>query len=115
MPYQQPRVPIGRRREKIAIQEPLTMDDGMGGETLLRWQTMSEPWAQVAALDERDKEALAALKITAKHGYHVTIPYKTGITQKHRRLVRNVPMEIHTLVDDEGRRRRLVIQCGEIQ
>lgn len=117
MPYQQPRVPIGQRREKVALQQAVTEDDGMGGQTTIRWRTIGEPWAQVTALDERTKEALAAQSITARHAYHVTIPYRTDIVvgPTLRVIVRDSTMQIHTVTDDEGRRRRLILQVGEVQ
>lgn len=115
MPYGQKRVPIGQRREKVTLQEAVTADDGMGGVTVTKWQTVGEPWAQVTALDERDKEALAAQQITAKHGYHVVVPYQSGITPALRVIVRDTTMQIHTVVDDEGKRRRLTLQVGEVQ
>lgn len=114
MPYQQRRIPIGQRRERIELQVASTSDDGMGGQ-VNSWITVGRPWAQVWALDERTKEALAAQSITARHGYHVAIPFSTAVTPKMRAIVRDSTMEIHTVVDDEGKRRRLVLQVGEVQ
>jgi SPP1 family predicted phage head-tail adaptor len=115
MAYGQKRIPIGQRREKVTIQRAVTTDDGMGGQTISKWRTVSEPWANVQALDERTKEALMAQQITARHGYHVVIPYSTEITPDLRVIVRNTTMQIHSIADDEGRRRRLFLQVGEIQ
>lgn len=117
MPYQMPRVPIGARREKVELQQAVIEDDGLGGQTLIRWRTIGEPWASVQALDERTKEALAAQSITARHGYHVTIPYRTdvSVTPSLRIIVRESTMQIHSVTDDEGRRRRLILQVGEVQ
>lgn len=117
MPYQMPRIPIGRRREKIELQEAVTEDDGLGGQTVTRWRTIGEPWAQVQALDERTKEGMAAQGITARHGYHVAIPYRTDIDVRPelRLIVRDSTMQIHTVTDDEGKRRRLILQVGEVQ
>ena len=115
MPYQRPRIPIGQRREKVLLQEAVTTGDGMGGQTIIKWRTISEPWAHVTALDERDKEALAAQQITAKHAYHVVIPYQVGIGPSLRLILRDTTMQIHTVVDDEGFRRRLTLQVGEVQ
>jgi SPP1 family predicted phage head-tail adaptor len=114
MPYQQRRIPIGRRRERIAIQRASTSGDGMGGQSNV-WTTIAEPWAQIWPLDERDKEALAAQQITAKHGYHIAIPYRADIRPTMRAIIRDTTMEIHTVSDDEMRRRRLVLQVGEVQ
>jgi SPP1 family predicted phage head-tail adaptor len=115
MPYQQPRIPIGRRRERITIQASVTTDDGLGGQTLIRWATVAEPWGQVVALDERTNEAVDGQQLTARHGYLVTIPYQSGITPRLRAIVRDSTMEIHTVSDDEGLRRRLVLQVREVQ
>ncbi len=117
MPYQMPRVPIGGRRERVELQEAVIEDDGLGGQTITRWRTIGEPWAQVTALDERTKEALSAQSITARHGYHVLIPYRTDVSVNPTRrvIVRDSTMQIHSVTDDEGRRRRLILQVGEVQ
>ena len=105
MPYGQKRIPIGSRREKVTLQVAVTSDDGMGGQAVT-WQTVAEPWAAVQALDERTKESLMAQSITARHGYHVVIPYRSGVTPQQRLIVRDTTMQIHSVVDDEGKRRR---------
>lgn len=115
MPYQGPRVPIGQRREKVQLLEAQTTDDGMGGQTVTRWKTIGEPWAAVQPLDERTKEALMGAQITARHAYHITIPYRIGLTPQMRLVWRNQTLEIHTVTDDEQRRRRLILQCAEVQ
>jgi SPP1 family predicted phage head-tail adaptor len=115
MPYQQPRIPIGRRRERITIRQRVTEDDGLGGQAALRPAIIAEPWARVEALDERSQEAMAGQQLTARHGYQVTIPYQSGITPRLIVNVRDTTMEIHTVADDEGLRRRLVLQVREVQ
>ena len=117
MPYQSPRIPIGARRERVELQEAYTEDDGLGGQTVIQWRTVAEPWAQVTALDERTKESIAAQGLTARHAYHVAMPYRTDVTVRPtlRMIVRDSTMQIHTVTDDEGRRRRLVVQVAEVQ
>jgi len=115
MGYGQVRIPIGARRERVQVQRAVTVDDGMGGQTVTKWALVAEPWAAVQPLDERDKESLKAQQITASHAYHVVIPYRTGITPKMRVVYRGKPLEIHTVVDDEQRSRRLFLQVGEVQ
>lgn len=114
MAYGQKRIPRGDFREQVTIQQSQTSDDGIGGQ-VASWATFSQPWAKVEALDERTKEALMAQQITARHGYHVVIPYRSGITPEMRIIVRDTTMQIHSVVDDEGRKRRLVLQVGEVQ
>jgi SPP1 family predicted phage head-tail adaptor len=115
MPYQSPRIPIGQRREQITIRQRVTTDDGMGGQLETGTEIVAEPWAQVIALDERTNEAMAGQQLTARHGYLVTIPYQEGITPRLIVNVRDTTMEIHTVADDEGLRRRLVLQVREVQ
>lgn len=116
MPYGQARIPIGKRRERVAIQEAvLSTSDALGGQEVIRWRTVAEPWAAVHALEERTKEGLIAQQVMARHSYHVAIPYQSGITPLLRIIVRDTTMQIHTVTDDEGRRRRLVLYVGEVQ
>lgn len=115
MPYQQPRVPIGARREKVKVQQAVTEEDGMGGQNVIRWNTIAEPWCQVTALDERDKESVEGGQLVSNHAYHIVMPYRANITPRLRIIVRDTTMEIHTVVDDDGRRKRLTLQVGEIQ
>lgn len=115
MPYGQKRVPIGHRRERVTIQVALTSDDGMGGQTVRKWKTVGEPYAKIEALDERTREALMGQAMTARHAYHVVMPYRSDLTPAHRVIVRDTTMQIHSITDDKGLRRRLVLQVGEVQ
>lgn len=117
MPYKSPRIPIGRRRERVELQEATSTDDGLGGQVISEWTTIARPWAEVTALDERTKESIAAQGLTARHAYHVAIPYRHDVSVRPelRVIVRDTTMQIHTVTDDEGRRRRQILQVGEIQ
>ena len=115
MPYQRQRVPIGQRRERIAVQRAIRVDDALGGQAVTKWRTIAEPWASVLALDERDQEGLSAEQLTARHGYHITLPYSTDITPQTRLIWREKVLSIFTVADDESRRRRLVVYAGEVQ
>lgn len=115
MPYGQSRTTIGQRREKVQLQQAIRTDDGLGGQAVTQWRTVGEPWAKVEALDERVKEQLYGDAVTARHAYHVIIPYRTDVTPELRMVVRGRAMNIHSAVDDEALGRRLVVQVGEIQ
>lgn len=115
MSYQEVRVPIGRRRERITFKRPVTSDDGLGGQVTSKYKIVSEPWAKVQALDERTNESMEGGQLTARHGYLVTIPYQSGITPRLIANIRGTTMEVHTVTDDEGLRRRLVVQLREVQ
>lgn len=113
--YRQPRVPIGKRRERITIRQRATEDDGLGGQAEMRSSIVGEPWAQVVALDERGREGVQGSQLTVGHGYYLVVPYHPDITPRMIVNVRNTTMEIHTVADDEGLRRRLVLQVREVQ
>jgi SPP1 family predicted phage head-tail adaptor len=120
MAYQSPRTPIGRRRHRIALQSLVTTDDGMGGQIPVTtdndgYLTFGEAWAAVTPLDERTKEALAAQQITARHGYFLDIKYRTDILPSHRVVWDDKTLQIHSVADDEGKKRRLILQVGEVQ
>jgi SPP1 family predicted phage head-tail adaptor len=115
MPYGAKRTSIGKRRERITIRQRVTTDDGLGGQLELRKKIVAEPWAKVEALDERTHEAVAGSQLTARHGYLLEIPYQASITPRLIVNVRGTTMEIHTVADDEGLRRRLVLHVREVQ
>lgn len=118
MPYLHKRTRIGSRRDRVNIQALATTDDGMGGKipaTALGWRTVGHASAHVEALDERTKESLAAQEITATHGYHVDIRYRTGIVPQMRLEWRDKTLEIQTAVDDTGKKERLMLLCTEVQ
>ena len=115
MPYQRARIPIGQRRERVTVQIAQTSDDGAGGQVTTKWAPLIETWAHVAPLDERDKEGLRAQQITATHAYHIAIPYTTSVTPTERVIWRGKTLQIFTAVDDDSRKRRLMLQCGEVQ
>jgi SPP1 family predicted phage head-tail adaptor len=114
MPYQRPTVPIGLRLNKVQIQQAITADDGLGGQTIVRWKTVGEPWAKVEALDERIHEHVEGLQQTAKLAYHITMPYRDGMTPDLRMIVNDTTMQIHSAVDDNGLRERLVVYVSQV-
>ena len=106
---------IGQRRERVTIREALTTDDGMGGQALVRWRTVAEPWAQVTGVDERQRERQDAGQIQGRQSYLVTIPYRAGLTADLQMIVRDTTMQIHSVTDMDGRRRSLLVQVVEAQ
>lgn len=120
MPFQQSKASIGSRRVLLELQRLLTSDDGMGGqaENANGWQTVRRPWGRVTALDERQRESLQAMQIQGSAAYHVDIPYVAGVEPKlpgsWRLRWGTRTLEIHSAVDDEGRKRRLVVLATEV-
>ena len=118
MPYQSVRTPIGRRSQRIQIQALQTSDDGMGGQVAITstgWATIGTAWAKVTALDERTKEAIAARQLTASQAYHLDIPYREDVEPTMRILWPRQTLEIQSVSDDDGRKRRLILLGTEVQ
>lgn len=118
MPYQRIRTPIGKRNVRVTIRYPETVDDGMGGQTVT-WKKLATPWAEVEALDERSKESLSALHITAEHAYHVNIRFRADVTKTMQaswsRRGRSHTCEIHSVGEDTAKPDRLILLCAEVQ
>lgn len=116
MPYGRRRTPIGRRRERIELQQRTTASDGIGGQTVT-WATVARPWAAVVPLDRNDQESIRGDQQTVEHSYHFDLRYRWQTRPKptDRVLWRDRTLEIRTVVDDTADTRRIVLQCGEIQ
>ena len=116
MPYQRARTPIGRRREYIQLQERSSSSDGIGGQ-VVSWATVARSWASVVPLDRNDQESIRAGQETVEHSFHFDMRYRwnTRPTPKMRILWRDRTLEIRTVVDDDVMRKRIIVQCGEVQ
>jgi SPP1 family predicted phage head-tail adaptor len=117
MGYQAPRTRIGDRRKRIAIQALATSDDGMGGQAPgpNGWRTIGYAWAREIPLDQRTQESLSADQLTARHASFFDIGYRAGVSPTMRVLCDGQTYEIQTAKDDEGRKRRLILACTEVQ
>ena len=117
MGYQSPRTEIGKRRQRIQIQALATSDDGMGGQTPSAngWRTIGRSWAREIPLDQRTQEALSADQLTARHASFFDVPYRSGVSPTMRIVCDGQTYEVHTAKDDEGRKRRLILACSEVQ
>lgn len=118
MPYQRPRTPCGSRRERAEVQHLPTIDDGIGGQVEADnngWRKFCEIWLMPVPLDERSREVVMGAQLTAQHGYHFDTRYRTDLTNAMRLIWRDKTLQIHSIADDEGRKRRLILYCGEVQ
>lgn len=117
MAYQSPRTPIGARRKRLAIQALATSDDGMGGQapSATGWRTIGRAWAREIPLDQRTQEAILGSQLTARHASFFDVPYRSGVVPTMRVVCEGQTYEIQTVKDDEGRKRRLLLSCVEVQ
>lgn len=116
MPYQRTRTPIGRRHERVQIQQRTSSDDGIGGQTA-SWATLATTWGAIVPLDERNQESLGGDQLTAVHNYHFDLRYRAGARPepKMRLVWRGKTLEIRTVVDDDVLQRRIIVQASEVQ
>jgi len=114
MPFQHTRTRIGRRKSHVHFQKKKATDDGMGGE-VVTWPTVGTAWAEMTALDERGRESLAAMQIQGRAAYHADIRYREGVEPTMRLLWRDKTLEIQSVQDDTGLKRRLLLLCTEAQ
>lgn len=116
MPYQRRRTPIGRRRERVQIQQRTSSSDGIGGQTA-SWSTLATTWGEIIPLDGRDEEHLSGDQVTVLQAYHFGLRYRTGArpSPTMRLIWRGKTLEIRTVVDDDALKKRIVVQCAEIQ
>lgn len=117
MPFQQARTPVGRRRERAIVQVPATVDDGMGGQaaTAVSPTHVATIWVRPVPLDERTREAVLGGQLTAQQAYHFDTRYRTDLRPTMRFLWRGKTLQIQSVVDDDARKRRLIIYCSEVE
>lgn len=108
--------PIGKLSEWVTIQHATQTDDGMGG-TSVTWpeEAWTKTTASVLPLTLSERERLASMQITALQSYRVVMRYRAGVTVKDRLGWRDKTLQIHTVTDDVSAKRRLVMECTEIQ
>lgn len=116
MPYLRPRTRIAQRRERAILLSVEYEDNGGGGQHAAGPpQEVGRIWVQMLPLDERTHESIEGAQLTARHGYHFDTRYRTDVTPQQQLVWRGKTLEIQTVVDDEGLRRRLVIFALEVQ
>ncbi len=114
MPYQRLRTPIGKRRDRAIVQVRSSTDDGMGGQGGAP-STLVTIWVAPVPLDERSQEAIMAGQLTARAAYHFDTRYRTDLRPTQQLVWRGKTLQIHSVVDDDAQKRRLILYCSEIQ
>jgi SPP1 family predicted phage head-tail adaptor len=103
----------GQLRHKITIQTYTETQDGLG-QPALSPTTFATPWACVeSAGDQAGREFEAANQRMADVSYLVEIRYLAGVTPRMRIIYGSETLEIMSVNDPDGRRRRLVMACRE--
>jgi SPP1 family predicted phage head-tail adaptor len=101
--------PVAALRQRLALQRPLTEDDGSGGTTR-DWQTIAWLWAAVTPVSggwARREDMVSGhllLRVEMRHRPDV----RPGM---RFRAADGTLLLIEAVADPDGRRRRLVCQC----
>lgn len=119
MPFSRTRTRIGARRHWLEFQRKQTSDDGLGGQ-VTSYPVAGHAWGQVTALDERSREAIDGGQLQGRAAYHLDIAYRQDLNDDPvptdwRVVYGNKTLEIQQVVDDTGRRRRLIALATETQ
>jgi head-tail adaptor len=117
MPKQYPGLRAGQLRDLMELQERVDSLDAANAPLPPSWRMICRLWADVKQLQgfrQTEIEAPHAQQLMASSAYKVTVRFRSDVTAKHRLLWIGPPdmsMNILSVADPDGRRRRLVLIC----
>lgn len=100
----------GDLRSRIAVQRVSRTTDAAGGG-LLSWSTFATVWARVATRAGAQNLDYDRLQTDLRH--HVTIRFRDDIAAGDRVLWDGRTLRIEAVVDADGHKRWLVLDCRE--
>lgn len=103
---------ISDLRHRVTIQASIRTDDGGGGGTV-EWIDEGRIWAHVEPLSGFQRLKAEQLEATLTHS--VTIRYRADVLAGMRFNYGGRLLLIHTAIDEDERRRWLVLMCEEIK
>ena len=103
---------IGRRNQRIRIEQPTLTSDGQGGNTKA-WSVLAVTWALVEPLTQR--EAMQAAQVTAVLSTAITIIFRSDLSVKDRIRIGARTLQIESYQDQDGRKDELRLLCSEVQ
>ena len=101
----------GKLRHRIELQTS-TDSQNATGENIQSWAKTADLWASIEDLSGR--ELLLAQQVEAEVTTRVVIRYRAGVTAKQRIVSGSRTLEIESVIDSEGRERRLELLCKEL-
>lgn len=101
---------IGKLRHRITLQTPTLTQDSLGvvSET---WSDTATVYAQIEAISGR--EFFDAARVNAEVTHRVRIRHRPGIVPAMRVLAGDRTLDIHSVLDVDGRKRELTLMCVE--
>jgi SPP1 family predicted phage head-tail adaptor len=104
--------PIGLRRERVRLEQLVSVPDGQGGHWW-GWALRAVVWAREEALTSR--EALMAKALTSVLQTAWTIAYRTDLSITDRLVVGARVLTLSSYQDVEGQRAELRLLAAEVQ
>lgn len=105
----------GQMRDWLQILTPVLTPDGRGGQIAAWPQT--GPWiaAYVRAASSREQAAAGALQTLATHIVEIHFDPRVTADKRLRRVAPTGPtLEIVGMRDEDGKQRRLALDCAEV-
>jgi SPP1 family predicted phage head-tail adaptor len=103
----------GLLRKRITFQQR-NITRGSNGEQMITWTDIGTVWADVrspvvAQTTERDEGR--ANQVQATIMYDIDIRYRTGLDPVMRVVYEGQDLDIHSIMDPDGRRQKLRLRC----
>lgn len=103
----------GKLRKRVTIQTPVAATNGYM-EQIVTWSTLTIVWADVRATSGAERTIGTAQQVQAAITDQVEIRYRSDVTAKQRIKLGDRILDIESVGDPDGRRRKLVLSCREV-
>lgn len=103
----------GKLRTRVIIQQQVTATNGYM-EQIVTWSTLATVWADVRAVTGAERTIGTAQQVQSALTDQVEIRYRSDVTPKQRLKIGARILDIETVGDPDGRKRRLILACREV-
>ena len=104
---------IGKLRERVIIQRKTVTRDDFGSE-LVSWSNVATVWADVRSTDGTESVESSVDQVVATISHSVLIRHLAGLSPAMRVVWRSKALQILSIVENDNRRRQLILKCNEI-
>jgi len=101
---------IATLRQRVVLERPVRAAD-YGGGAVETWEQVAEIWAMIKA--QSGKEAVEADRLSGTRKADVTIRYRADVAPNMRFRFGDRVLDIHAVLDEDGRRSFLKCSCEE--
>jgi SPP1 family predicted phage head-tail adaptor len=103
----------GRIRHRVTIQQQ-SVSQNAYNEEVVTWVTLASVWAELAPARGQERLIALADQVQSSMIQNVRIRYRSDVTPKMRISYGSRILDIETVEDPDGRRRRLLLMCREV-